>query len=141
VSASVRWEGLDELRAALRNLPAELTAEASQIIDTTADTAMSAMLAEYPAGQLRDRLTRKTLTMGTFGTGVQIKNASGWAWAWEHGTKLRHRIKSGGSTGAEWGGSTPPHTFVRNMTQPRRAMFDQFKALLERAGLRVSGEA
>ena len=140
MSASLRWEGLEELRAQLRAMPAELTAEASAIVHDTAATAVSAMLAEYPEGELRDRLSQQPLTTGTFGIGVLIKNASGWAWHWDHGTALRHR-KGGGSTGAEWGGKKPPHTFGRVMAQKRRAMYEQLKALLERAGLSVSGEA
>jgi hypothetical protein len=141
VSASVKWEGLEELRAQLRALPAELAGEASAIVNDTAATAITAMLAEYPEGELRDRLSQQTLTTGTFGVGVLIKNGSGWAWHWDHGTALRHRLKSGGSTGAEWGGKAPPHTFGRVMAQKRRAMYEALKRLLEREGLRVSGEA
>jgi hypothetical protein len=141
MSASVRWEGLDELRAQLRNLPAELTAEASHIVQGTANAAIVDMRAEYPAGELRDKLYQSTVGRGVYGVGILIKNSSGWAWHWDHGTALRHRSKSGGSTGAEWGGKTPPHTFARNMAQKRRLMYDQLKALLERTGLRVSGEA
>jgi hypothetical protein len=141
MSASVRWEGLDELRAALRQLPAELTAEASHIIQGTANAAIVDMRAEYPAGELRDKLSQTTVERGTYGTGILIKNASGWAWHWDHGTALRHRIKSGGSTGAEWGGKTPPHTFGRNMAQKRPRMYEQMKTMMEGHGLTVSGEA
>jgi hypothetical protein len=140
MSTSVRWDGLDELRAQLRAMPAELTTEASAIVNETAATAVSAMLAEYPEGELRDRLFQQPLTAGTFGVGVLVKNGSGWAWHWDHGTALRHRA-GGGSTGAEWGGTAPPHTFGRIMAQQRRAMYESLKHLLERAGLRVSGEA
>jgi len=140
MSATVTWQGLDELRAALRQLPATLRDEAQIIVTQTADEAMAAMRAEYPAGELRDRLGKSSINGGLFGVAIQIKNRSGWAWAWDFGTKLRHRITSGGSTGAEWGGKTAPHTFVRNMDQYRRRMYDALKALLTREGLTVTGE-
>jgi hypothetical protein len=141
VSASVRWDGLDELRAALRALPADLTAEASHIVEGTANAAIVDMRAEYPAGELRDKLYQSTMSTGPFGTGILIKNSSGWAWLWDHGSKLRHRLKSGGSTGAEWGNSTPPHTFGRIMAQSRRRMYEQLKQMLVSFGLRTSGDA
>jgi hypothetical protein len=140
MSASVRWEGLDELRAALRQLPADLTAEASNIVAGTANGAIVDMRQEYPPGELTDKLYQSTLARGPYGVGILIKNASGWAWAWDHGTKLRH-WKGGKSTGAEWGATAPPHTFGRIMAQSRRRMYEQLKALLVRHGLSVSGEA
>jgi hypothetical protein len=141
VSASVRWDGLDELRAALRALPAELTDEARSIVDQAATDAMSAMRGEYPEGELQNGLTRSWLAGSVAGVAILIKNRSGWAWLWDHGSKLRHRSRSGGSTGAEWGGTTPPHTFGRNMAQYRRRMYEDLKALLTRHGLLVSGDA
>jgi hypothetical protein len=101
------------------------------------------MRAEYPAGELRDKLGQSVIAAGPYGVGIQIKNSSGWAWAWDYGTKLRHttgKDRKGHSTGAEWGATTPPHTFGRIMPQARRWMWDQLKTMLERHGLLVSGD-
>lgn len=139
MKGELRWDGLDELRAALRHLPVELTAEASNIVQGTANAAIVDMRAEYPEGELRDKLYQSPITRGIFGVGIQIKNASGWAWHWDHGTKLRHR--SGNvSTGAEWGGKKAPHTFGRIMAQSRRRMYAQLRQMLEEHGLIVTGE-
>lgn len=140
---SVRWEGLDELRAALRRLPAELTAEAQGIVDGAAERAMTGMLAEYPEGELRDKLTRKPLAHGAYGVAWLLRNGSGWAWHWDHGTKLRHYTGKRGrvhATGAEWGGGKPPHTFGRHSGQERDRMYDDLGAMLRAHGLLVSGE-
>jgi hypothetical protein len=139
MSASVRWDGLDELRAALRNLPADLTAEASHIVEGTANSAEVDMRAEYPAGELRDKLSQAVMSLGPLGTGIRLKNASGWAWLWDHGSKLRHTTK-GKPTGAEWGKTAPPHTFGRVMAQSRRRMYEQLMSMLVSYGLVVSGE-
>jgi hypothetical protein len=132
---SVRWEGLEELKAALRQLPAELAGEASNIVQATANGAIVDMRAEYPPGELRDKLYQSTQSTGPFGAGIVIRNASGWAWHWDHGTQLRHWI-DGKSTGQ----MAPHHTFGRVMAQSRRRMYAQLWQLLERTGLRVSGE-
>jgi hypothetical protein len=140
---SVKWSGLDELRAALRRLPADLTDEAQGIVDGAVDRAMAGMLAEYPEGELRDLLTRAPLSRGPFGVAWLVKNRSGWAWHWDHGTKLRHYTGKRGrrhDTGAEWGGKQAPHTFGRNAGQQRDRMYDELKALVASHGLLVSGE-
>lgn len=140
MSVTVHWEGLAELRDALRTLPAELTAEASNIIQESANRAIADMKQEYPLGELSDKLYQSSLSRGIYGAGILIKNASGWAWHWDFGTKLRHRA-SGGATGAEWGATKPPHTFIQTMDKYRRQMYDRLKAFMERNGLRVTGEA
>jgi hypothetical protein len=137
MGASVKWEGLDELRAALRQLPADLTAEASLLLEGVANGAMADMRAEYPPGELRDGLSQTTLTAGRFGTGIRIRNSSGWSWHWDHGTRLRH-WRQGKSTGAEWGETTPKHTFGRAMAVGRRRWYTQAAQMLERNGLTVT---
>lgn len=131
---SVRWEGLEELKAALRQLPAELAGEASHIVEGTANGAIVDMRAEYPPGELRDKLYQSTLSTGPFGVGIEIRNASGWSWHWDHGTQMRHWIN-----GKNTGQLRPHHTFGRVMAQSRRRMYGQLQQLLERHGLRVSG--
>lgn len=147
---SVEWEGLEELKAWLRQLPAEFTGEASHIVQGTANGAIVDMRAEYPPGELRDKLYQSTQSSGPFGVGIEIRNASGWAWHWDHGTEVRTRQMVRGSPGAtgspkvpgskSTGRMTPKHTFGRNMAQSRRRMYEQLKQMMERHGLQVSGE-
>jgi hypothetical protein len=137
-----QFEGLEELKEALRNLPAELAGEASRIVEGAANGIIVDMRAEYPPGELRDRLYQSSLSSGPFGVGVLIKNTSPAARLWDNGTVLRHTSggqRAGHPTGAEWGGRAegPPFTFKRNMVKGRYRMLVQFKALLERAGLLV----
>jgi hypothetical protein len=144
VSARLVFDGLDELTAALRALPAALVDEATAIVDDTSARAVALMEAEYPAGELRDGVSQQTINAGPFGVGVQIKNRSGWAWHWDHGTALRHTTGGGRKahgTGREWGATKPPHTFGRTMAQQRRRMYENLAGLLRRHGLLVSGEA
>lgn len=131
----VRWEGLEEFKGALRQLPTELAGEASHIVTAVANGAIVDMRADYPPGELRDGVDQTTLSIGTFGVGIQIRNRSNWSWHWDHGTQMRHWI-NGKSTGQ----MRPHHTFGRTMTQSRRRMYEQFALLLERHGLAVSGE-
>jgi hypothetical protein len=133
---SVEWRGLEELKAALRQLPTELTGEASRIVEGTANAAIVDMRAEYPPGELRDGLYQSTQSTGPYGVGIVIRNRSGWAWHWDYGTQMRHWV-NGKSTGRLW---PPHHTFGRTMAQSRRRMYAQLQQLLERHGLRVSGE-
>ena len=139
---AVKWDGLEELKAALRQLPEELTAEASHIVEGIANGAIVDMRAEYPTGELTRLLAQSTLSEGPFGVGIRIRNGSGYAWMWDHGTRARHwNSRSKKSTGAMWGKTKPPHTFGRVMAQSRRRMYGQLKQMLERAGLTVRGDA
>jgi hypothetical protein len=138
--STVTWSGLDELKVALALMPAALTDEAIPIITDTADRALADMQSEYPEGELTQMLTQAPIAAGPFFGGVRVRNGSGFAWMWDHGTQERHWARGKG-TGAEWGKTHPPHTFARVMAQQRRQMYEQLKAMLERAGLVVSGDA
>lgn len=142
--AAVTITGLDELREQLRNLPAELTAEASNIVLAAANGAEADMRAEYPPGTLRESLavTPKD-TGGAFAAGVTLKNTSKVAFWWDNGTEARHYFTASGvrhETGAMWGRQPAPHTFVRNAIKARRdVMYPQLIRMLVQAGLVVSG--
>jgi hypothetical protein len=131
-------EGLDELRAALRRLPEELAAEAGGIVLTAATDAASAMDAQYAAhewtGNLRRGLsvTREEATQ-RYGARAVVKNRAPHAWWAENGTQIRRTSK-----GVNRGAMPPIHVFVPTAIKYRRAMVEQLKALVRRAGLVVS---
>ncbi len=118
------FDGLEEFRAQLRALPAELAAEAE--ID-----------AAYPerAGALRKGLTVKHET-SAFGATAIVRNTAPHAEEFENGTQARHT-----ALGANRGAMPPGHVFVPIITRHRRAMYQALGAMLTRVGFVVSGSA
>jgi hypothetical protein len=134
MSSQVRFEGLAELQAALRALPAQLLEEATAIVEGTANGAHSEIGGKYPAGPLRDRLT---LTMSHNTAGVlavlrQPMKEAGW---FEKGTEARHT-----ATGANRGRMPAQKVFLPVYYRRRRQMWVDLKAMVERHGLTVTGE-
>ncbi len=138
----LRFDGLAELRAALRNLPASLTTEASRIVEGAANGAAAQVRGQMPAGDARNGVTVTHFERGKFSAGAIVKNRWPLAYLWDNGSQLRHYITVRGKrhpTGKMWGRQSPPHTFIRAMVRARRLMYSQLKDLLERNGLKVSG--
>lgn len=138
MSATVRWDGLDALRAALRALPQELAAEASTIVLDAAEGAKEEMVARYPArtGNLRDHVYVRKASAGQYGAGAIVTNTAKHANIFEVGTQARHT-----AIGANRGSMPPGHVFVPIVIKRRRVMYDRLKALLVAKGLEVSGDA
>jgi hypothetical protein len=131
------FEGLDELRAALRNLPTHLAAEASRPVMAAANAAAATIKAGYPVrtGKLRDGLTVETID-APFQAGAIVKNRARHAAIFEYGTQARHT-----AIGANRGAMPPGHVFVPAIVRNRRRMYEELKGLLERNGLQVTGDA
>jgi len=129
-------DGLADLRAALRALPADLTGEAGHIVESAVNGAALTIRAGYPArtGTLRDSVTGETTTSG-FAVHGLVKNSAKHAYLFEHGTQARHT-----ALGANRGTAPPGHVFVPVILQRRRAMYEELKDLLTRHGLLVSGD-
>jgi hypothetical protein len=138
VSSRIVWNGLAELREALRNLPAELTAEASHVVEGAANAAAADIKAAYPVrtGNLRDHVFVSHRDKGRFSAGAVVKNTAKHAHLFEVGTQARHN-----SLGANRGSMPPGNVFIPAMIKRRRVMYEQLKALLERHGLRATGDA
>jgi hypothetical protein len=139
-----QFTGLDELREALRHLPAALAAAAAEVVLSEARAAEADVRQVYEAhvdrGTLASRLYLST-SSSAFGAGALIKNTAKHAWIFENGTQARHWA-SGKSTGTMWGKTAQPptHVFVRAMQTHRRRMYEQLRAILERQGVQVTGE-
>jgi hypothetical protein len=140
--------GIDELREALRSLPAELAGAAATAVTTAAQGAESDARDVYEAhrhsGNLVARLSRTT-SSSSFGAGAVVKNTAKHAWIFENGSEARHYTTASGAThgtGAMWGQTAQPptHVFVRAMQARRKTMYDELRALLEQQGLQVTGE-
>jgi hypothetical protein len=133
------WEGFDEFRTALRNLPADLTGEAGHIVEATANGAAVDIKRGYAAhrrsGNLQSGVTVTHVDKGKFSAGAIVKNTAKHANIFEVGTQARHT-----AIGANRGSMPPGHVFVPVVVRARRRMFAQLKDMLVRHGLVVSGD-
>jgi hypothetical protein len=138
MSSRIVWNGLAELREQLRNLPAELTGEASHLVEGAANAAAADIKAGYPVrtGNLRDHVFVSHRDKGRFSSGAVVKNTAKHAHIFEVGTQARHN-----SLGANRGSMPPGNVFIPAVIKRRRAMYEQLKALIDRNGLKVSGDA
>jgi hypothetical protein len=136
------FDGLDELKAALRALPAELTVEASREVEGAGNGAAVAIRTVYGAhrvtGHLQESVTVEQRQAGQFAAAVVVKANDPIAWLFDNGSQARHWA-GGKSTGIMWGNTPPTHVFVKTMIAARRKMYDKLRDLLERKGLVVSG--
>ncbi len=145
MSVTLRFDGLEELKAALRNLPTELTAEATHLVEGRANAAATEIRTIYGrhrvTGHLQDGVTVTHTERGKWSAGAIVKSAARHAWIFEYGTEARHYITINGkvhNTGEMWGKRTPPRpAFVGTIQKHRRALWQEFRALLERHGLLV----
>ncbi len=135
MSVEMKFPGLDELQAALRAMPAELTGEATHIVEGTLNAAAGEIKSGYPPGELQDKLDWDLTSDGVGVIGI-IQNKSPIAWLFEHGTQARHT-----ALGLDRGVAPAAHVFVPVILRQRRKMYELLKAMLERHGLIVSGEA
>ena len=132
----LKFEGLDELRASLRRLPAELRGEAQNIVVAHANQAALEIKQKYPSrtGKLRDGVEVVALESGDRVAGAIVRNKAKHAFIFENGTQARHN-----DIGANRGSMPPGHVFIPAMIRARRRMYDALRELLRRKGLRVIG--
>jgi hypothetical protein len=130
--------GLEELRAALRALPAELTAEAGGIVGNAGEQAKAEIVQRYPrrTGNLRDHVTTRTVNAGQYRAAVQVRSSARHAHIYEVGTQARHN-----KLGANRGSMPPGNVFVPAVVRQRRQMMERLRDLLVRNGLVVTGDA
>jgi hypothetical protein len=140
VSTRLVLDGLAELRAALRSLPAALAGEASGIVTAAAQNAKADMHYPRVTGDLADGLDVATVSAGEYGAGALVTNSSKHATIFENGTEARHYFTVNGVR-KETGRMPPGHVFIPAVVRRRREMYAQLKAMLERHGLEVSGDA
>jgi hypothetical protein len=138
MSASVRWNGLSELRAELRRLPADLAGEAGGIVLAHAMGAGEQVKGEYErhrrSGALANGVSVRTQDKGQYGAGAVVRSGARHAWLFENGSQARHT-----AIGANRGSMPPAHVFIPAMRQWRRRMYEALADMLERRGLAVRG--
>lgn len=135
----IRFDGLDELRTQLRQLPAHLTDEAKGIVTEAMEDARRDVVRGYPqgpTGNLRRMVSIVRQVGGQFVTGGVLRNRAPHAYMFEHGTQVRHT-----NAGINRGRMPPGRVWIPAMIRHRRRMYERLKALLTREGLTVSGDA
>ncbi len=133
------FDGLQELRAALRKLPADLAGEGGHIVEAAGNAAV----VEARRGYLQHRRTGKmagrvgvTHRRNRDGATAIVTNTDPQALTFEVGSQARHT-----DIGANRGSMPPGNVFYPAMRRHRRWMWEQLKALLVRHGLLVTGDA
>ncbi len=134
-----RIDGLDDLRAALRDLPDRLAGEAGHLVEANGNAAAveirTAYLAHRRSGNLADHVTAERQSTGRGAALVVIRSAARHAAIFEYGTQARHT-----DLGANRGSMPAAHAFVPVVQRRRRALMQSLIGLLEREGLAVRGD-
>ena len=127
--------GLDELRRALLQLPAELVREAGPIVAAPAEYLASLVRSEYSAHQKTGNLLRHlTIEVSTdaVSASARVKNTARHAKIFEIGTVKRNY------NGANRGTMPAARSFIPTAIIRRRVMVEALVELVERAGLTVT---
>jgi hypothetical protein len=135
MSAKLVFDGLEELRATLRTLPADLAREAVPIVNAAAERMRGELVTAYPehTGNLKRGVTLGRIgSTGRFGAAMTVRSAASHAWWYEHGTKPRRNKKN-----VLLGAMPPNDLFIPLAVRTRTWMYQQFQALLERVGFEV----
>jgi hypothetical protein len=137
LSARVQLQGVQELRAALRNLPSDLAQEADVVIRATAEDMARAATSAYPegpTGNLKRGVTVET-NSSRFGIGAIVRSRAKHASIFERGTQVR-RTGKGWNRGAM---PQPPESerFIPKAIRSRRRMTQALIDIVRKAGFEV----
>lgn len=131
------WSGLDELKAALRRLPAELAQEGGDIVVRRATEAKEEIVDRYAghreSGNLESHV-KVDVDQRPTGASAVVKSTAKHAFIFEHGTQVRRDSK-----GRNRGAMPAANIFVPVMIRKRRAMNEDHANLLRQKGLEVTG--
>lgn len=130
------FDGLEELKKSLRDLPKELHGEAEHIIEGEANAAALEVRSKY--GQVSGKLVQgvqvEVVQRTQYFAGRRVVSKSPLAFIVENGTQVRHT-----ELGYNRGRMPPLHAFVPVMIRRRKVMYEKMRDLLRRKGLKVSG--
>ena len=127
--------GLDELRRALLQLPAELVREAGPIVAAQAEYLASLVRSEYSAHQKTGNLLRHLkidIASDAVSATARVSNNAHHAHIFEKGTVKRNY------NGANRGVMPAARSFIPTAIIRRRVMVEALVELVERAGLTVT---
>jgi len=135
------FTGLDELKKELRTLPADLASEGLHAAEASANASFVQIKTVYQQHRFTGKLANM-LTIGSNAKGYTVRSNSPLAWLFDNGSQARH-WDTGKSTGKMWGHTPMPplHIFSGTMARERRRFAAALKAIVERHGLTVKGDA
>lgn len=133
----VVMDGLPDFKAALRNLPDALTAEANDIVSAAAFEAKGQIQSAYPEGPTGNLRTGVTLNWNRSRatTTAIVRSRAKHAHLYEFGTRTR-RTHRGANRGA-MPEAPPQQRMIPIAMRVRRKMLQALIAMVERAGLTV----
>lgn len=131
------YDGMEEFKQALRQLPEEMSQEGGDIVIARAEEAGDDIKTAYEAsavtGDLAKKVRVKVLSRDA-GAAAVVESTARHAYIFENGTQIR-KTKAGKNLGA----MPPANIFVPTVIRKRRAMVDDLKGLMTSKGLEVSG--
>lgn len=142
-----RFDGLDELKQALRMLPDEFAGEAGHIIEGEANAAALDIRSHYPVvtGNLRDGVMVEISDGGRYGARATVVNKAPHAYIYEFGTQARHYFTKKGTGVKKAVGvmpkAPPLRAFRPQMAKARYRMYSRIADMMIRAGLSVQRAA
>lgn len=131
------WDGMEEFKAALRQLPKELSGEGGDIVVEHAHTAGEDIRAHYEASAVSGNLAKHVkveVESRAAGASAIVKSTAKHGIIYENGTQIR-KTKGGLNRGA----MPPAHVFIPTVIRERRAMVEDLKDLMRTKGLEVTG--
>ena len=131
------WQGLTELRSALRELPDDLARDAGPIVAEAAEGAQRDTQIAYPSrtGNLRAGVKVDQQVSSRFGAAARVKSTAPHANIFERGTGPR-QTRQGWNRGRM--PEAPEHQkMIPIVIKHRRRMFEGLKDLVRRAGFLV----
>ena len=134
------FEGMQELKEALKNLPAELRGETSNEALAAANGAALDIRRGYGAGaeSIAAAVVVERDAPGPWAAGATVRTRHKLAWMFENGTQTRSYVTSQGKT-HRTGAMRPQHVFVPPVMRARYRFYQRVSDLLRRKGLLVTG--
>lgn len=132
----IAYDGLEELKKSLRDLPEELHGEAEKIVEGEANAAALVVRQKYGlvSGKLVTGVVVEKVERTRFFAGRRVVSKSPLAFIYENGTQVRHT-----ELGYNRGRMPPKHVFVPAMIRARKTMYEKLRDMLKRKGLKVIG--
>jgi Bacteriophage HK97-gp10, putative tail-component len=148
MNAKLEIKGLDELRAALKKLPADLQREAAVIVQAQAEQMAVDVQGQYPSvtGNLRSHVRVVVASDVVGGISARVLNTAKHSHLYERGTKARQysgsgpgkKMPAGWKAGKSTGQMPAKATFIPIAILRRRVMTAALVDVVERAGLTVT---
>lgn len=130
----LQMNGLTEFRAALRELPETLRAQAEEIVDNRAELAQSEIVQRYPR---RTGNLRKGVVIRTIARGRRVLNRAPHAHLYDRKDPTKPRRTKRGLNRGVMPATKGGPVFVPTVVKHRRLLEDELIDLLTREGLTV----